>query len=467
MIRCKEVCVRRGDRTVLDNVSLRIRTRERWVIWGANGSGKTTLARVLAGFCEPDSGVIIRDPALTTPIPMLFQDPDAQLAAATVRDEIALGARAEGEPHVRYDAPGPVGQRIERILDEFNLKPLATRNPHGLSGGEKRRVNLAALCVLESAALILDEPELHLDPEAWSAWSRLIDDWFLREDRCLLEISHVPERVLEADGLAIMQHGRVVLAGPPREVYRQAREQGIVVPRVAAWETSRPESATAAVPVPRRTRRAPEEDFILRARALVLRRPGDGVAVLNGLDLDLHADEKIFIYGGNGSGKTSLLLLLADLADADAGELLAPAHLRRGLAFQEPERSCFAETVGAEVAFGPGRLGVPTGDLDERVANALRSFGLPSEDFLNRDPFTLSVGEQRRVALAAVFALSPDLLLLDEPGAALDPVGARCLRDTLRAWPGALIWTDCRPPVDCDDLFNRCLRLEEGRLREF
>jgi len=460
LLAARGLVVERGGRRLLDGVDCALRAGEHWLVWGANGAGKTTLARVLAGFLAPDTGRVEYAAGLEPPLPLLVADPDAQLAAASVRDEVALGARRPGEPRLDRAGRGPAAARIAAALADYRLEPLAARNPHALSGGEKRRLNLAALSVLEAPLLILDEPELHLDPPSWRDCCALMAAWRAADpQRALLEISRDPERALVADGLLVLHEGRVVGAGAPREVYAALRGRGLPIPRVAAWEP-------LAAPAPAPALLEPGAP-LLRAEGLRLARPSGGPPVLGGLDLSVAAGERVLILGENGSGKSALLVLLADLADPTSGRLWLDAAAAPALAFQEPERVCFAERVEDEVAFGPRRRqGLAGAALAARVEGALAAMGLPPAEFAARDPFQLSAGEQRRLALASVMALSPGLLLLDEPGAGLDAEGWAQLMAALAAWPGALVWADCRQPAGAAGFFHRRLRLEAGRLGE-
>jgi len=459
LVEARGLSVTRRGRPLLDGVDLTLRAGEHWLLWGANGSGKTTLARVLAGFLAPDAGRVDYAPGLEPPLPLLIADPDAQLAAASVRDEVALGALHPGEPRLDRAGRGPAAARIAAALADYRLEALAARSPHALSGGEKRRLNLAALAVLEAPLLILDEPELHLDPPSWRDCCALLAAWRAADSgRCLLEISRDPERALVADGLLVLHEGRLAGAGAPREVCAALRGQGLPIPRVAAWE---PAASTPAAPP-----LAAIGAALLRAEGLRLARPGGGPPVLAGLELTIATNERLLILGDNGSGKSALLTILAGLANGEGGRIwYDPDAAPAALAFQEPERVCFAERVDDEVAFGPRRRQGLAGEaLKARVEAALAGMGLPPADFAERDPFQLSAGEQRRVALASVMALAPGLLLLDEPGAGLDAEGWAKLLAALAAWPGALVWADCRPPAWAAGFFHRRLRLEGGRL---
>ncbi|MEX5631812.1 energy-coupling factor ABC transporter ATP-binding protein [Parafrankia sp. FMc2] len=166
----------------------------------------------------------------------------------------------------------------------------------------------------------------------------------------------------------------------------------------------------------------------------------DGRQVLFGVDLVIARGERVAVLGPNGAGKTTLMLHLNGILTAGAGSIriegLAVAgpkmrEIRRrvGLVFQDPDDQLFMPTVGQDVAFGPANLGLRGPELAERVAEALSAVGLAG--YADRAPHHLSLGERRRAAVATVLAMRPDVLVLDEPSANLDPAGRRELAEVL------------------------------------
>jgi len=168
---------------------------------------------------------------------------------------------------------------------------------------------------------------------------------------------------------------------------------------------------------------------------------------LDGVNLELRSGERVGIVGQTGSGKSTLAQQIAGLLAPTAGRVLldgttahertaaARAQRRRiGLAFQHPEQQIFEQTVLKEVAFGPHNLGVAEAQITERVHWALEMVGLSPETFAQRVPFALSGGEMRRVALAGIVAMRPEVLILDEPTAGLDPRGRRELLGRVDSW---------------------------------
>ena len=170
----------------------------------------------------------------------------------------------------------------------------------------------------------------------------------------------------------------------------------------------------------------------------------DGHEALRGFDLQVDAGERVALLGPNGAGKTTFALHLNGIHVADEGLVrigdlvvdeinLTEIRRRVGLVFQDADDQLFMPTVREDVAFGPANLGLRGADLHARVAEALAAVG--ATDLADRTPHHLSGGERRRVALATVLAMRPDVLVLDEPTSGLDPAGHRELVDVLRSLP--------------------------------
>jgi len=174
---------------------------------------------------------------------------------------------------------------------------------------------------------------------------------------------------------------------------------------------------------------------LVAARALRFTYP-DGTPALDGVEFTLHHGESVGLVGGNGAGKSTLLLHLAGVLAPSSGEVrvgdwpVTPATLREvrrsvGLVFQDPDDQLFMPTVEDDVAFGPRQLGLPEAEVEARVADALARVG--AAHLRRRAPHRLSGGEKRAAAIAAVLAMGPSVLVLDEPSSNLDPVARRAL----------------------------------------
>jgi cobalt/nickel transport system ATP-binding protein len=180
---------------------------------------------------------------------------------------------------------------------------------------------------------------------------------------------------------------------------------------------------------------------VLDVRGLAHAYP-DGHQALFGVDLHVHAGERVALLGPNGAGKTTLVLHLNGILDAGAGSVrvsgltvekgnLQEIRRRVGVVFQDPDDQLFMSTVREDVAFGPANLGVRGPALERRVLDALDKVGMA--DFADRPPHHLSFGQRRRVAVATVLAMEPEILVLDEPSSNLDPASRRELADIVRS----------------------------------
>ncbi|MCE1180626.1 MAG: energy-coupling factor ABC transporter ATP-binding protein [Micrococcales bacterium] len=168
----------------------------------------------------------------------------------------------------------------------------------------------------------------------------------------------------------------------------------------------------------------------------------DGHQALFGVNLHVHQGERVALLGPNGAGKTTLVLHLNGILTAGKGAVavsglpvtkdnLLEIRRRVGIVFQDPDDQLFMPTVRDDVAFGPANLGLRGAELDARVASALEAVGMA--DFADRPPHHLSFGQRRRVAVATVLAMEPEILVLDEPSSNLDPASRRELADILRS----------------------------------
>jgi len=180
---------------------------------------------------------------------------------------------------------------------------------------------------------------------------------------------------------------------------------------------------------------------VLDVRGLAYAYP-DGHQALFGVDLHVHRGERVALLGPNGAGKTTLVLHLNGILRPGAGTVavsglpvekpnLTEVRRRVGVVFQDPDDQLFMPSVRDDVAFGPANLGVKGAALERRVTEALERVGMV--EFIDRPPHHLSFGQRRRVAVATVLAMEPEVLVLDEPSSNLDPASRRELADILRS----------------------------------
>lgn len=458
-VRLDHVTLRYGDSLALDDVTLEVCRGERVCVLGANGSGKSTLASVICGLLAPDEGDVelaghavcmggVPDLAAyrdaRRQLGLVFQNPDDQIVTSVVADDVAFGPENLGVPRAQIAA------RVARELRRVAMEKYAHADPSRLSGGQRQRVCIAGALAMEPAVLVLDEPSSLLDVRGRAAIMRVMGR-LAAAGATLVHVTHFMDEALAADRVIVMQHGHVALEGTPDEVFAAKNAQviealGLEMPfeaRLAAAlrqaeatsdavaAPGAPSGEKTAAPVP-----AAEPPAIL-ARDLGFSYGPDAQA-LDGVSLEVPARATTAIVGQTGSGKSTLLRLLCGLEAADAGSLTVCGinaatkrgrrQIRRavGYVMQHPERQLFAQTLAEDVAFGPRNQGLSAAEVERRVAHALDLVGLA--DRRDASPFELSGGQQRLAAIAGVLAMEPELLVLDEPTAGLDPRGRTRLR---------------------------------------
>lgn len=458
-VRLAHVTLRYGNSAALDDVTLEVCRGERVCVLGANGSGKSTLASVICGLLAPDEGdVELAGHAVCTggvpdlaayrdarrQLGLVFQNPDDQIVTSVVADDVAFGPENLGVPRAQ------ISVRVARELRRVAMEKYAHADPSRLSGGQRQRVCIAGALAMEPAVLVLDEPSSLLDVRGRAAIMRVMGR-LAAAGATLVHVTHFMDEALAADRVVVMQHGHVALEGTPDEVFAAKNAQviealGLEMPfearlAVALRQAGAAGGAIAAPGAPSDEKPAAcahtAEPLAILARDLGFSY-GPGAQALDGVSLKVPVRATTAIVGQTGSGKSTLLRLLCGLEAADAGSLTvcginaATKHGRRqvrravGYVMQHPERQLFAQTVAEDVAFGPRNQGLSAVEVEGRVAHALDLVGLA--DRRDASPFELSGGQQRLAAIAGVLAMEPELLVLDEPTAGLDPRGRARLR---------------------------------------
>lgn len=454
LINLEQCSVSFGIRQVLDNVSLGVNAGDRIGVVGLNGGGKTTLLEILTGVAEPDSGRVSQVSGLR--IAVVTQR--TELAADTVGQAV-VGGLGLAVHEWAGDA------RVRAVLDGIGIHDLGLDTPVAdLSGGERRRVSLAAALVQDLDLLVLDEPTNHLDVEGvqWLA------DHLVARSSALVVVTHdrwfldtIATHTWEVvDGHVEQYEGGYndwVFARAERDrqaAATESRRQNLMrkelawLRRGAPARTSKPryriEAAEALikdVPPPRDS---------LQLSSFAARRLGkvvieledarldapDGRTLVDDLTWRLAPGERVGLVGVNGSGKTTLLRALAGEAPLAAGSRKEGKTIRIGWLRQElddlplDQRVLEAiEDVAARVAFGKDEL--TASQLAERLGFSPARQRTPVGD--------LSGGERRRLQLTRVLMAEPNVLLLDEPTNDLDIDTLRQLEDLLDGWPGTMV----------------------------
>lgn len=436
---------------IVENLSFRYHTRpdqaiqdisfELWpgeilLVAGASGCGKTTLMRCINGLIPRSYKGDLRGRVLlygqeTTSMKLadisrivgtVLQDPEKQIMGSCVLDEVAFGLENLGWPREK------IIDTVEETLDYLRIDHLRDRETFYLSGGEKQKVAIAGTLAMRPSILLLDEPLANLDPfsahEALAMIRRLAD-----EGRTIIIIEHRVEDVLsirpdkalflvqgqqryfgDLDGFArAVEYGEVKLPAPL--VMEKAKEIESEMESAAAF--------TAQV--------SAGEPLVVFDNVTFAYQ--DGLTALRDINLTIRSGDVLAILGPNGAGKTTLVKHAIGLLKPTVGQVIvagqdtrqtSTAQLARtlGYVFQSPSHMLFAPTVREELAFGPRNLGYSAQDIEEGVAEAVRTLNLRGLE--NYPPLALSFGQQKRVSIAAILAMRSRILAMDEPTAGQD-----------------------------------------------
>jgi len=414
---------------VLRNLSLEISPGEAVCIMGRNGSGKSTLARLVANLLKPKRGRITVNGRTTedeTPVPdvgILFQNPDNQMIATLVEKEIAFALENQAVPQAKME------EAVSSIAERFGITHLLSRITSELSGGEKQRVALASIMIQRPSVLVLDEPDAFLDENGRRILQRELQQIHrYNPDLVELRITQDPSVARTYPRLLVLQDGELVADGNPEKIMLD-RE---VVRRAALSYTAFEDRVLVLPPALKDL----GNNGARRVERTILERTGFSYPrtpeVLENISLQLESGRIVGLVGPTGVGKSSLGLLICGLLQPTAGTIAYLDHsgqpvdkgsLKGQIAalLQQPERQFFLDSCSKEIAFGPSNLGRNL--TPEEIAGFFEMSGLSPKSFADRDPFTLSAGEKRRLAFAAVLSMTPSVVVFDEPTAGLDQEG--------------------------------------------
>ena len=480
-----------GGRVVVDDASFTVRAGDKAGLVGRNGAGKTSMLKVLAGEAQPAAGTALRRGALG----YLPQDPRLHGAGidATALSHILSGKgldeaqqrleklriRVDEEPSERNVARFTRAEDDFRQAGGYSAEAEVRRIVAGLglagdrvdlpiavlSGGERRRVELARILFAGSEVLLLDEPTNHLDVDA--------KNWlmgFLRSYRgALLVISHDLDlldeaitRVLHLDEGEVVEYKgtysqyRTARAKDEQRLAKLAARQQAEIHRLASLADAMRHSTAArarkaqtldtrvarlrrdAVTGPPRERRyamrfpPPPHSGRMTLEVESLAKSYGGPPVFEHVTFDVGRGERVLIMGLNGAGKTTLLRILASVADADRGVVRFGYGVSAGYYAQEHE----GITAGVDVLTHMQEMG--TALTDQELRGLMGMMGL-SGDIAFQDAGTLSGGEKTKLALAQLVAGRHNLLLLDEPTNNLDPPSRDAVAEALASWPGSMV----------------------------
>ena len=453
---------RAQKRPTLTDIDLEIYPGERVLIAGPSGSGKSTLAGCINGlnlFSNPGActGTLTVDGVdaphsslfeLSAHVGTVLQDPDGQFIGLTVGEDIAFALENSCTPQDEMHAITRHAAELVGIENHLGYAP------HELSGGQKQRVSLAGVMVDQVKILLFDEPLANLDPATGKQAIELINEIQKKTDTTVLIIEHRLEDVLwrNVDRIVLVNGGTILADLRPDELLSGSllAENGIREPlyvtalryagvditpdkhpahvdslvlddtdtqKLRDWFTARPRPAAQ-----------PEREPLLEVKGLSFGYQ-KGQQTLRDVSFSIGKGEMVSIVGRNGAGKSTLSKLICGFETPDAGEIflngkpLAEENIRRraqhiGYVMQNPNQMISKTMIYEEVALGLQRSGLTEEQIREKVEATLKVCGL--YPFRNWPISALSFGQKKRVTIASVLVLDPELILLDEPTAGQD-----------------------------------------------
>ena len=477
MIKTNNVTFQYDKKLVLNGITMDIPSGEFVAIVGCNGSGKSTLAKHFNAILLPKGGTVYVNEMDTQDeemlyqirqtVGMVFQNPDNQIVATVVEEDVAFAPENLGVPSAE------IRMRVDGALAEVGMSKYIKHAPHLLSGGQKQRIAIAGVLAMNPSCIVLDEPTAMLDPigrrEVMSTLRRLNKNGIT-----IALITHNMDEAVLADRVLVMEKGNIVLDGTPSEIFRDVNKikgYGLDVPQVteliyklsqsgfkglpdnvltidSAYDILKDKisiraSAPADTEVPIRN----DSDIVINAHNLThdysVGGPFEKRAIHN-VSMQIKKGEFIALIGHTGSGKSTVIQHFNGLLKPTGGNLtvngiditdtktsLRQLRQKVGLVFQYPEYQLFEETVWRDIAFAPKNMGLDDNEIAERVKEAAAAVGI-NDEMLEKSPFELSGGQKRRVAIAGVLAMQPEILILDEPTAGLDPKGRKELLKLIR-----------------------------------
>lgn len=439
----------------LKDISFDIAKGEKVLILGPSGSGKSTLAQCLNGIIPNihkgqaqgqvriDGQDIFKQSIYDKSqlVSTVLQDPDGQFIGLTVAEDLAFAL--ENDCADQSEMKDKVALWAERL----DLTSLLNHRPQDLSGGQKQRVSLAGVLIDESPILLFDEPLANLDPKSGQETIDLIDKIHKEVGATTIIIEHRLEDVLyrPVDRILLVNDGELLFNGSPDELLSSTLllENGIREPlyvtvlRQLGFDTRSAQNLSqldaldlSDLALPDRVlkdKKDSSSDSILKVERLSVSY-GDNPAIIEDLSFSLKKGERLAIVGKNGAGKSTLAKALCGFVPSQgkltykgqdiSQDSIAGRSERIGFVLQNPNQMISKTMIFDEVALGLRLRGIEEAEVEERVHEVLKTCGLYS--FRNWPISALSFGQKKRVTIASILVLKPEIIILDEPTAGQD-----------------------------------------------
>ena len=439
----------------LKDISFDIAKGEKVLILGPSGSGKSTLAQCLNGIIPNihkgqakgqvriDGQDIFKQSIYdkSQSVSTVLQDPDGQFIGLTVAEDLAFAL--ENDCADQSEMKDKVALWAERL----DLTSLLNYRPQDLSGGQKQRVSLAGVLIDESPILLFDEPLANLDPKSGQETIDLIDKIHKEVGATTILIEHRLEDVLyrPVDRILLVNDGQLLFNGSPDELLSSTLllENGIREPlyvtvlRQLGFDTTRAQNLSqldaldlSGLGIPDsvlKDKRDSSSDSILKVEGLSVSY-GDNPAIIEDMSFSLKKGERLAIVGKNGAGKSTLAKALCGFVPSQgkltykgqdiSQDSIAERSERIGFVLQNPNQMISQTMIFDEVALGLRLRGIEETEVEERVHEVLKTCGLYS--FRKWPISALSFGQKKRVTIASILVLRPEIIILDEPTAGQD-----------------------------------------------
>ncbi|XHU95173.1 MAG: ATP-binding cassette domain-containing protein [cyanobacterium endosymbiont of Rhopalodia gibba] len=465
------------SKPVLENISLDIVQGEFLGIIGPTGAGKTTLCLTLNGIVPQFYGgrffgyvtvggldtIEQTVSTLAQYVGAVFEDPETQLLSTSVENEIAFALEN------LLVEPDEIITRIPRVLAAVRLEGTQEKHPQELSGGQKQRLAIAAALALQPRLLILDEPTSQLDPIGSQEVFAIVKELNRELGVTIIMVSHAAEEMAEfSDRIAILSEGKLLSIGSPEQIYSEIEllqaqnlrppevaqtfyhisQKGITVPRIP---TTLDEGLSALKQIQKNWPIAPSftlpNTYAQDREKLVLSTENltyiykDGTKALHQVSLDIYQGEYVLIAGQNGAGKSTLVKHFLNLLSPSEGIVkIREQDIRNfsvselscfiGYVGQNPDNQIFNMTVEKEVSFALENLNYSSKKINKEVNKSLEIMGLLK--YRHVHPLSLPKGDRARIVIAAILAMEPNIIILDEPTTGQDYHGSLAILEMSR-----------------------------------
>lgn len=474
-------CTYSSGKPMLHQLNLNITPGEFVFVTGPSGGGKSTLCFSVNGLIPHETegstyqgsvtvdGNKVQDVYpndLVSVVGTVLQDPEWQLVRGTVKEELTFALENMGFPADEID------RRLEEVVERVEIQSLLLRSTLDLSGGQKQRVAIAACLMMKPKVIVLDEPTAELDPLGKEMVLDTIRQLHQEWGYTIVFVDHnLDVSMPYVDRVIVVAEGKIVADAPPSRLYDEplvrewlpmpqvielARKLGVKIEDEQHGECDpltveelrhalqhsgvfRPEPPKQVTASPTEAGGVPAGETLVELKNITFRyRKQEDEMTIKPLNLRIGRGEFAAVIGRNGAGKSTLCKLITGLLKPNGGELLIhgrPSTEYRtdqrvhhiGFVFQNPDYQFVRRTVYDEVAYGLTVQKLPAAEIDERVKKVTKL--LQIDKYLQEHPHFLSRGERRRVAIASILVMQPEVIILDEPTTGLDSVRCREMMD--------------------------------------